>query len=217
MNATMLRRLSLLTFAGAALSAQGAIVSFGASGLLETNPANMKYGPNPYGNNFLHLWNERQGYVLTSGLVVDAVADGVYTNTAQLGTFTLAAGTRLDSHYIAYDPVSNSQTGSITFSGRIIGIIVTSEVGGDRLFTSDYLRLASVPNANVPGAHYGLRGLELNPDAFTINGNTLTVRLSASTPGDGIRVLTASPVPGPAALGPFALGALATRRKRRRA
>jgi len=124
---------------------------------------------------------------------------------------TLAAGTRVQSHYIFYDPVGGSFSGTVQFDRPILGVIwdTAGLAGSDPLFG-----LPSVTYNSVPAT-----GLELGADIFSFSGSTLSVSWGAANPGDSIRVLTAA-VPEPssyammlAGLGAF--GALTYRRRNR--
>lgn len=101
----------------------------------------------------------------------------------------LTAGTVVNSHYVWFDPRVNSTViGSVTFANRILAVLTT----GNQLTNSDYLG-----NPNVTYLNPGARGLESN-DRISFSGNTLNVEfLRASSPGDYVRVLTASAVPEP--------------------
>jgi PEP-CTERM motif len=124
---------------------------------------------------------------------------------------TLAAGTRVQSHYIFYDPVAGSFSGTVLFANPILGVIwdTTGLSASDPLFG-----LPSVTYNSVPAT-----GLELGADTFSFSGSTLSVNWSASNPGDSIRVLTAAvPEPGSYAMmlaGLGAFGALTYRRRSR--
>lgn len=186
-----------------------------------TVPLMNPFGPaNTVGNNNfqspnLFGFDEEQNIMLLAPLDVDDLADGL---GGGMGPGQLAAGTLAASHYIFFDPVSNSVQGTVDFDSDILGVIF-SENGTMNLSDSDFLA-----NTGVNYDNPTLRGLEAN-DSVTITGlRQITVNFNAGTPGDYIRVLTAfspgavSGVPEPvtAALGALGLGALtmATRRRR---
>jgi hypothetical protein len=118
----------------------------------------------------------------------------------------LSAGTAVNSHMVFFDPVNSPATtliGSVTFDSDILAIITSSGV----LRASDAL----LGNSNVNYLSAGNYGLE-GADAASFAGNQLFLDLRATTPGDHIRVLTASAVPEPGTwammlLGFFGLGA----------
>lgn len=146
-------------------------------------------GSDNFDTNELFAFAERQNVVLTSDLTVDG---GL-----------IAAGTVVSSFYVVYDPASTTTiTGTVEFADQIIGII-TDTAGQNG---SDFL--------GAPGTSYlnpSLRGLESN-DSASFSGTTLSVSLSASSPGDAIRVIT---VPAPASASVLAaLGLVGLRRRR---
>ncbi len=123
---------------------------------------------------------------------------------------TVPAGTMVDSSLIWVDPATYMNTqATIDFSSDIVGIIIGS-VG---LFLSDGLFGSDVVSYFY-GAFTGLEGI----DSLTIvDADTITISFWTNNPGDYIRVLTATPIPLPAAglmlLG--ALGALGAMRRRK--
>jgi len=132
----------------------------------------------------LVAFNEKQGVLLNSDLTV-------YLGSIAAGTGAIPAGTQVSSHMVLFDPagvIPRSVLGSVTFDAPILGVIFTRT----RLDATDTLLGAA-------GTSYGsplLRGLGLG-DLVTFSGNTLTVDLlTASTPGDSFRVITAA-VPEP--------------------
>ncbi|MEL6328281.1 MAG: hypothetical protein AAFR38_01355 [Planctomycetota bacterium] len=148
-------------------------------------------GNNNQQMNVLYAFNEQRGVTLTMDLAVDG---GV-----------IAAGTVVDSHYIVYDPVNNSVVGDVIFDDDILGVISETSI----LAASDFLGAPSTNYLNP-----GLRGLE-SGDSYMVNGDTITVRFSASTPGDYVRVITLSKIPTPGAAATLALGGLVAARRRR--
>jgi hypothetical protein len=103
----------------------------------------------------------------------------------------IPTGTTVSSYYVAFDPSSSKQLiGTVTFPGTILGVM-TAEPS---LTASDFLG-----NPTASYLNPSLRGLEGGVDIVSTAGNTLTVDLSASSPGDYARVMVASPQPVPAA------------------
>lgn len=160
-------------------------------------------------------FNERQGVLLSSALAVDGG--------------TIAAGLRVSSHMIFLNG-DDSLTAALshgtsqnavqwTFSGTILGVMSDR---GARLELASTALLGSPTTLYPTGNRSGSRGFELgtNPlDGYRVNGNVLDVWMSVTQPGDWIRVVTAAPVPVPAAFGFLAaglglLGLLARRRQR---
>jgi hypothetical protein len=125
-------------------------------------------------NTTLFAFNEQPNVLLTAPLSLD------------LGG-TLAAGTRVASHGIVFDPVaSRSVVGSVTFDRKVLGIIWLTRELED---TDGLLGLPTI-TYNSPSA----RGLEAAERATTsFSGNTVFLEWTASSPGDNIRVLTAVP------------------------
>ncbi|MBN1845578.1 MAG: hypothetical protein JW810_07835 [Sedimentisphaerales bacterium] len=129
--------------------------------------------------NALLGFDELQHVLLTSDLVIDAPA-GV-----------IPAGTVVSSHYVIYDPAgSSSITGTVVVDQHVVGLIYMT----DTLNDSDYL--------GVPVTNYlnpTMRGFEAGDTATIIDPNTVSFSLSASSPGDYARIITASDqaVPGP--------------------
>ena len=160
---------------GSAFTAGGVFVSLAP-------PIGNPFGaPNSVGNNTfqnpnLYGFNEDQNvFVGPSALLADEVAGG--------GPGSIAAGVEVASHYIFFDPVSNSQIGWVDFDAKILAVIKSTA----NLLASDYLANTGVNYLN-PTA----RGLEPS-DSATID-SLLNYRLNvdwvASSPGDYVRVLT---------------------------
>ena len=123
-------------------------------------------------------WDERQEYTLVTSLTTDAYGS--------IPSALIASGTVINSHLIFFDPLNPAnRIGSFTFDGAILGVIV----GDSTLFASDFLGSAS---ATYASGVFERRGPESNTDTLMISasGNTLTLRLYASNPGDQVRVIT---------------------------
>lgn len=118
----------------------------------------------------LYVFDEDQNIFLTEDLQVD-VGDAI------------PSGSTVASHYIFFDPATpTSLTGTVSFDSEVLGIITST----DTLFSSDFLANTGVTYLN-PLA----RGLEPN-DSVTISGpNQITLAVTANTPGDYVRVITA--------------------------
>jgi len=153
-------------------------------------------------NNFqeanLYGLNEDQNITLNSALNVNILADGLGGSS---GSGSIAQGSSISSHYIFFDPFTlYDQLGTVSFDGDILGIITSRTLLND----SDFLQ--------ADGVNYldpSLRGLEAN-DLVLITGlQTISVDWTAGTPGDYIRVITATTaVPVPSATWLFGSGLL---------
>ena len=162
-------------------------------------------------------WNEAQDFVLTSPLIVNASAPGLYDNTADLVNSTIPIGTHISSHYIHFDsPGSGTATisnATVTFNAIIIGVICINTSAADaNLDDSDYLGAPTLFTHAEPA-----RGLEFsaNFDNFRISPDQHTIffNLGITSPGDFIRVITMVPAPGAAALAAGALTIVGRRRR----
>jgi hypothetical protein len=169
---------------GTALTADGIFVKL-------TLPLENPFGPpNSVGNdNFqspnLFAFDEAQNIVLTASLTVD------------VGTSPIAARTVVSSQYVFFDPgPTQHMIGIVDFDANILGIITTTA----DLASSDFLAAAGVNYLNPAN-----RGLEAG-DSPTISGSKqILFDVSASSPGDYIRVITAAspttnPMPEPSSL-----------------
>lgn len=161
-----------------------------------------------YPTNVLVGYDELQDYTLTSNLSVDFLA-----STTAAGI--VSTGTTLDSHYFFLDPSVYVIDGSwtIDFDAPVVAVIFST----DLIFASDYL---GASGTIYPGP-FEKRGFEtclVCVDAVTLlDADTLQVDLHATRPGDWFRVVTASPVPVPAAvwlLGSGLLGLVAVGRRK---
>lgn len=150
-------------------------------------------------------FDEDQNITLTGPLSVD------------VGSGSVPSGTVVASHYVFFDPAQNRRIiGIVEFDADILGIMTST----GNLSASDFLANTGTTYLN-PAA----RGFEPG-DVATITGpRQITVDLTAGTPGDYMRVLTAyspaaaAPEPGPlaliaAGLPPVLAGTILRRRRR---
>lgn len=137
-------------------------------------------GRNNQQSNNLFAFDELQGVTLTSAIG------------------GLAAGTVVNSHYVFFDPrPSRRAIGYVDFDSEILSVLDTRSA----MRSTDAL----LGDANVTYRNPRLRGLE-NVDNFSVAGNRLDLSFRASSPGDYVRVLTASAVPEPESWAMMILG-----------
>lgn len=169
--------------------AEGSVISGAVTGgssggtfVLIAPPANV--GNNNFQSPNLFAFNERQNVGLTAPLVTN------------VGMNPIPAGAGISSHYVFFDPVSATITGTVDFDADVLAIITST---GD-LIASDFL--------GAPGTNYlspGLRGLEPG-DSVSISGpRQISLSWGAATPGDYVRVITVT-TPEPASFAAFGVG-----------
>lgn len=181
----------------AASPAQAAILGASEGGMIIETPDDTRAHETE--SELMQGFNEKQNVLLEEDLAVD------------FGQF-IAAGTEVSSHMIFLDsPGENkiSQTVKWAFDGDILGIM--SDKKGKLEAASN--SILGADTKYYSGAK-GARGLE-GKDKYTVNGNELELKMTVTTPGDWIRVVTkANPtqsVPEPASiLGLLAVGAFST-------
>lgn len=209
MNATKVLLLGLVGgLLGACGTAGAAIVSVSGSVQQITPPSLVMQGfSNTSMPDTATAWNEQQG-VFLPGVPVDMINHAGNSNAAIAGTLTGI----YDSHYIHYRHTHlNMITGSVTFSGKIVGAEFTAMT----LLSSD----ATVAPSGTTYIPASSRGIFSPVEWFTTSGSTIQFHLY----GDPmfldtaeIRVITERvPAPGAGALATLA-GKIAIRRRRRR-
>jgi hypothetical protein len=183
------------------LPAQASITAVGGSGNILAAGPGVGYTADFFGDPTLvvHGWNEVQNYTLTANLQVDTTTLGAFNSTASLTPGFIPAGTVINSHAFYYDPaIGGTTTAGFQFDGPVLGVILNDGAFPDPFVASDYLIPGIVPAGNIPGSHFAARGLELgiNIDHLTVLPAGVSFTLSAGSPGDQLRVITA-PVPEP--------------------
>ena len=195
--------LGALMFAG--FGSQASITAAAGTGNILSAGSGVGYTADFFGDATLvvHGWDEKQSFTLSANLAVDITTTGSFASPASLTPGFIPADTLVNSHSFYFDPATGGSTvAGFQFDGTIIGVILDDmATPTDPFVASDFLIPASVPAANIPGGHFNNRGLELgaNTDHLTVSANTLTLFLSAGSPGDQVRVLTLAPEPGIAA------------------
>ena len=166
--------------------------------------------------NVLFAFDEQVKIVLAAPLAVDRISDGL--GGQQPGPGVLAAGTRVTSHYIFFDPKEWERAlYEITFDSEVVGIATST----DNLRNSDFLGLPGLTYNTSPGNgnFFVITGLTGSDRADITGTHTVKVDLTRWS-GNFLRVLTTVPEPTTfviwSLLGLIGLG-LGARRRRPRA
>jgi len=133
-------------------------------------------GNDTYQDDNLYAFDEDQNIVLPEDLAIDIGVNGLI----------IPKGTIVASHYIFFDPnFGSSQRGYIEFDSAVLGIATSTWT----LQASDFLA-----NTDVTYLNPILRGLEWEDSVWIDPDNPFRVWVNwaASSPGDYIRVFTAS-------------------------
>lgn len=137
-------------------------------------------------------------------------AQAVLTTVAHAhDTGVIAAGTLVDSHMIFLNSQGSAGLShrlvDWTFDGIILGVM--SNQSGTLEAASTFELGNPLTNYTVtfpgsgPSAPFPARGMESNDSYLVLAGlKTIQVNMAVSEPGDWIRVVTANPVPLPAAI-----------------
>lgn len=130
----------------------------------------------------LYVWDEVQNFTLTEDLYVDRVADATADYVGgTAGNYYISSGTVVSSHYVQWDPVSDSVEATLNFDSDIFAFITATP----KLSDSDYLGLPGIDYGD-----FGNRGLE-SGDTADFNGGSVDIDWFASNPGDWTRLITA--------------------------
>lgn len=215
------RHFGVLAFAVLAGASQAILIPVSGATNLVTNPANMKYKADAYGVPVTQYWSERQNVTLANDLVVSMFAPAGFptnvTNHFNDNDHKIAAGTTINSHYVYFDPASGSTVVRFKTDAPILGLITNERTtaANDHFMLSDYLIDPLVPAGNRSTTHFEARGLEIGSNEYVrwYANNDIEFHLSASSPADQIRVITA--VPEPSTIG-LAFGAVTLLLRRRR-
>lgn len=196
-----------------AMRANASLISATGAGQIVAANANVGYKADFFNspNNGLKIyaWNERQNVSLPANFKVDIATMGSYQVPFASANATMPKTMNVNSHYIYFDPKnSKSASATFTFDTPIVAIILSSgsNAANDHLLASDWLIPGTVPSANIPTSHFNARGVEFGPEKVKwLSANTIDLNLTASSPGDQIRVLT-SAVPEPSTVFAIASG-----------
>lgn len=141
-------------------------------------------------NTDIYAFEESQNFTMPGALVVNIPGTpGSYNSVASLPGGIIPAGTIIDSHFIHFDQVgagTTTLTGSVTFAGKIIGVMCRNAA----LNGSDFLGVGTVyPAGNAR------RQLDWDPgmpEEITISADqyTINVKLITSNVVDQVRVIT---------------------------
>lgn len=192
-------------------ASQAAIVTTGGDAVLGPAPASTVLGALE-SNTIARAFNEASSFALATNLPVNATTPGVYSSNGSLTPGVIAAGTIVNSHYLYVDPVADGPAnyeGFVEFDQPILGVIVLRNA----LNSSDFLGASGTSYGDNPA-----RGLELSGnEVFTITLSQFRVnfRFNTTNATDDIRIITAVPAPGAAAM--LGLAAAACVRRRRNA
>ena len=152
-----------------------ASVLIGANGALESNT-------------LIRAFPERDNYALPATVKVNITAPGYFDSYAKMTGGSVGAGQRVTCYFVHFDPVGcdpSTSSGSMTFSGDILGIICRDS----ELNASDGV-------LGHPGTEYptgtGSRGLESGQDIVTLSQDRRTViinRFYSTTVGEQMRII----------------------------
>ncbi len=123
----------------------------------------------------LYAFDERQNFTLTRDLA------------ANLGLTNIAIGTRVNSHFVFFDPLARETLqGDVAFDTPVLAAITLRR----QLIDSNYLGAPSV--TYLRPASYGL---EPGTDFVTLSGSAIRINFfTTDSPGDHFRVITAAPI-----------------------
>jgi hypothetical protein len=145
----------------------------------------------------IRAFDERQDVLLTAPLFVDHQGPTPVNQPSDLKPGWIPAGTCVRSHYVHYDPVGTATaTGGMQLEGDIVGVIVRPPTLDATNFLGAF-NTVYPPNA-AAGVCAGASqcGVEITSppqDSFVISSpDVLRMTLTASNPGDRMRVITKS-------------------------
>jgi hypothetical protein len=156
----------------------GSVNGIGSFVKLDPIAIGFSVGNDNFNTKNLYAFDERQGATLTAALA------------ANLGITNIPVGTRINSHFLFFDPLARETLqGNVIFDTPVIAAITLRP----QLIGSNYLG-----NANVTYVTPASFGLEPGTDFVTLsspNANSIRINfLTADSPGDHFRIITAAPV-----------------------
>lgn len=136
---------------------------------------------------------EQLGLILETDVAVDIVEPGVYENGFQLTRGEVPAGTRVNCHFLHYDPEQNGPggtrlSGTITFPSQVLGIIVQSQglnLSDEALGAPGKLYTTSLLSDLLRGTEFEECPIELSADRRTVQ-----VCMGSYLSRDQMRIIT---------------------------
>jgi len=172
--------------AGAAITAGNLTggLAFGSGGTVQilAGGAIPHILPNAFDDNHVRVFDEQQALSLSAPLILDTADPALASNV-------LGVGSVVSSHYLFFDPASTGidAIGNVSFDEPILGVIRLNDQHD-----------ASDPVLGATGITYGVSNPSLEAgDIITFSGSTLNFDITASSPGDALRIVTGTnPTPG---------------------
>ncbi|MEM6709825.1 MAG: hypothetical protein AAF648_13675 [Pseudomonadota bacterium] len=185
------------------ISVTGGLSNLGDAAMIITPPSDVS--DDAATNRAMQGFDEMQGVTLASDLAVDG---GMISSGMTVSSHMLFLNTSGNTRGIHNDVVW-------TFDGMVLGVMSDSR----GMLEAASSAILGAAGTFYPGS-FGARGFENGSnsgDSYSVSGNSITVSMRVTEPGDWIRVVTATPVSEPGALsliglGLFALGGMRRRR-----
>jgi len=196
------------------------ITSYSGDVMMGTVSTNLNLGYSETGEtDLIQMLNEQQDVTLSSSLTLDLTAsyldslggpwNALTNGVSESSKGTLAAGTKVRSHLLHFDPQGDTYgdaIATITFDDNILGLMVLT----NSLDNSDFLGLSSI---TYPSGDRKLENIDTVTYTLT-SPNTLVVDILAADVGlDEVRVITI-PAPAGVVLGMIGLSLVGWIRRR---